>query len=249
MLSKNKLKFIHALELKKNRSEEKLFIAEGDKLTEELLEVFPCRMLCALPVWIERHSHIPAQEIIEVSQEELNKASLLKTPQEVLGVFEQPQYVVLPHIPQTSLCLALDDIQDPGNLGTIVRIADWFGIEHIYCSLKTADIYNPKAVQATMGAIARVQLHYIDLVEFFNSLTDVPVFGTFLNGDSIYNHPLSTHGIIVIGNEGNGICNEVSQCVSERIHIPSFPTLRKTSESLNAAIATAITCAEFRRRQ
>ena len=151
MLSKNKIKYIHSLELKKTRKEEQVFLAEGPKLTGDLLGHFPCRFLAATSSWLQAHPDIQANEIAEVSQEELSRASLLKTPQQVLAVFEQPQYTLSPDFARQSLCLALDDIQDPGNLGTIIRLADWFGIEHIICSQNTVDVYNPKTIQATMG--------------------------------------------------------------------------------------------------
>jgi len=147
------------------------------------------------------------------------------------------------------LCLALDEVQDPGNLGTIIRIADWFGIEHIFCSQGTADVYNPKVVQATMGALARVHVHYVNLSELIDSLPDIPVYGTFLDGTNIYEQELSQTGIIVMGNEGNGISPEVRKVINRRLYIPNYPANRPTSESLNVAVATAITCAEFRRRK
>ena len=191
-----------------------------------------------------------ANEIIEVTQEELSRASLQKTPQEVLAVFVQPSYDLNPEVIKSSLCLALDDVQDPGNLGTIVRIADWFGIEHIFCSNGTADIYNPKTVQATMGAIARVKLHYCNLSDFIGKASEknIPIFGTFLNGENIYTQPLPKNGIIIMGNEGNGISEQIAQKVSHRLLIPNYPQGCETSESLNVAVATAIVCAEFRRR-
>jgi len=186
--------------------------------------------------------------VIEVTAEELARTSLLKTPQQVLAVFEQANDFIDLSVIKHSLCLALDDIQDPGNLGTIVRLADWFGIKHIFCSLGTADIYNPKAVQATMGGLARVQLHYTDLPEFISSLKDFPVYGTFLDGKNIYKQALSNNGLIVMGNEGNGISTAVKQLINQRLYIPNYPAGSETSESLNVAIATAIVCAEFRRQ-
>ncbi|MCQ2208297.1 MAG: RNA methyltransferase [Paludibacteraceae bacterium] len=143
----------------------------------------------------------------------------------------------------------LDRVQDPGNLGTIIRIADWFGIRNIVCSNDTVDVFNPKTVQATMGALARVKVHYADLVPFLKSLpNDFPVFGTFLEGDNIYQMDLPQKAVIIMGNEGNGISKEVGQLVNKKLFIPSFPPNEPTSESLNVAVATAITCAEFRRR-
>ena len=248
MLSKNKIKYIRSLELKKKRKEEQVFVAEGHKLVGDLLGHFPCKLLIATSNWLKMNHSATANEIIEVTQEELSRASLQKTPQEVLAVFVQPSYDLNPEVIKSSLCLALDDVQDPGNLGTIVRIADWFGIKHIFCSTGTADIYNPKTVQATMGAIARVKLHYCNLSEVLGSLTDIPVFGTFLDGENIYTQELSNHGIIVMGNEGKGISPNVSRFVNSKLLIPNFPQGCETSESLNVAVATAITCSEFRRR-
>lgn len=250
MLSKNKIKYIHSLELKKNRKEEQAFLAEGYKLVEELLGHFPCRIVAGTKAWLNRHPHLHAEEIFEVSEEELTRISLQKNPQEVLAVFEQPVYEWNINTAAHSLCLALDDVQDPGNVGTIARIADWFGIEHVFCSQGTADIYNPKTVQATMGAIARVQFHYCNLPELIRSASaqDIPLFGTFLNGKDIYGENLENHGIIIMGNEGNGISTPIAQCITHRLFIPNYPQGRSTSESLNVAIATAIVCAEFRRR-
>ena len=249
MLSKNKIKYIRSLELKKNRKEEGVFVAEGHKLVGDLLGKFHCRLLVATHTWMEHHPYIQADEVIEVSGEELTRASLLKTPQDVLAVFEQPQYTTNPEVLSSALCLALDDVQDPGNLGTIIRLAEWFGIEHIFCSQGTVDVYNPKVIQATMGAMARVQLHYVDLPALITSLhKDIPVYGTFLDGNDMYGEPLSGNGLIVMGNEGNGISEEVSRLINRRLYIPNYPQERETSESLNVATATAIICAEFRRR-
>ena len=248
MLSKNKIKYIRSLELKKNRKEEHAFVAEGHKLVGDLLGHFPCKLLVATHAWLERNPGMKADEIIEVTQEELTRASLQKAPQEVLAVFGQPTYEMDASAPLRNLCLALDDVQDPGNLGTIIRLADWFGIEHIFCSQGTVDVYNPKTIQATMGALARVKLHYCHLPSFIASLKDTPVYGTFLDGENMYGKNLSEHGLIVMGNEGNGISDEVGRLVNERLYIPNYPPQRETSESLNVAIATSVICAEFRRR-
>jgi TrmH family RNA methyltransferase len=252
MLSKNKIKYIRSLELKKNRKEEGAFVAEGHKLVGELLGYFPCRILLAVRSWLDENPDVKAHEVIEVTQDELSRASLLKTPQDVLAVFGQPQYPMEPEVISRSLCLALDDVQDPGNLGTIIRVADWFGIEHIFCSQGTVDVYNPKTIQATMGAIARVQIHYVDLYNFLCRVRQenpsTPLYGTFLEGKNIYQESLTSHGIIIMGNEGNGIGQKVKELVSHKLFIPNYPEGSATSESLNVAIATAITCAEFRRR-
>ena len=215
----------------------------------DLLGHFPCRFLAATPSWFQEHPGIDASELVEVSQEDLSRASLLKTPQQVLAIFEQPQYTLDPEAVRSSLCLALDDVQDPGNLGTIIRLADWFGIEHIICSQNTVDVYNPKTIQATMGGIARVKVHYTSLPDFIRSLGEnIPVFGTFLNGKNMYEQPLTANGLIVMGNEGNGIGKEVATLINRKLYIPNYPAGQETSESLNVAIATAVICAEFRRQ-
>lgn len=247
-LSKNQLKYIRSLELKKKRKAEKAFLAEGPKLLEELKGHFHCKLVVATHEWLAQQESIQADEVVKVTEEELARASLLKTPQEVLAVFEQANDSVDNSVIEHSLCLALDGIQDPGNLGTIVRLADWFGIKHIFCSPDTTDIYNPKAIQATMGGIARVKLHYTSLTELIHSLGEVPVYGTFLDGKNMYEQPLSANGLIVMGNEGNGVSPEVKTLINKRLFIPNYPIGSETSESLNVAIATAIVCAEFRRQ-
>ncbi|MDR3118835.1 MAG: RNA methyltransferase [Mediterranea sp.] len=247
-LSKNRIKYIHSLELKKKRRDDQVFVAEGPKLAGELLGRFPCRFLAATHEWLQAFPNAKADEVVEVTDEELSKAGFLKTPQQVLAIFQQPEYEMDADVAQASLCLALDDVQDPGNLGTIIRLADWFGIEHVFCSLHTADIYNPKAVQASMGAIARVKVHYTSLFQVLSSLSGCPVYGTFLDGKNIYQESLSSHGLIVMGNEGNGISRDIAGLIGKRLYIPHYPEGRQTSESLNVAIATAITCAEFRRQ-
>jgi TrmH family RNA methyltransferase len=248
MLSKNKIKYIHSLELKKNRVSEGVFVAEGRKLVGDLLGHFACRLLVATQEWWDAHPTATAEECVTVTQDELTRASLQKAPQEVLAIFGQPDFTMDASVLSHSLCLALDDVQDPGNVGTIIRVADWFGIEHIFCSHGTADVYNPKTVQATMGALARVKVHYCDLPAFIGSLKEVPVYGTFLDGEVIYEKTLTTHGLIVMGNEGKGVSPAVARLINERLFIPAYPAERETSESLNVAIATAIVCGEFRRR-
>ena len=251
-LSKNKIKYIHSLELKKNRNTEKAFLAEGHKLVRDLLGHFHCRLLVATDKWFKNNRELQSTDIDEmliVSEEELSRASLLKTPQQVLAIFDQPEYSMDTSIINRSLCLALDGVQDPGNLGTIIRLADWFGIEDVFCTPQTADIYNPKAVQATMGGIAHVRIHYVSLLDLIHSIKpETPIYGTFLDGENIYKENLSKNGLIVMGNEGNGISGEVSHLINKRLYIPNYPNGRETAESLNVAIATAIVCAEFRRR-
>ena len=247
MISKNKIKYIRSLELKKNRNKEGKFVAEGFKVVDDLLALQPADLIVATGEWLKR-KHLAAQtEVIEVTEEELKKVSFLQHPQQVLAVFKQAQDGDF-SINTSELNLALDGVQDPGNLGTIIRIADWFGITHIYCSQDTADVYNPKVVQATMGSIARVKVEYGNLLRLVESLpADVPVYGTLLDGDNIYQQQLENRGLIVMGNEGKGISPALAKKVNRRLLIPNFPEGRATADSLNVAIATAITCSEFRR--
>lgn len=247
MISKNKIKYIRSLELKKNRNKEGKFVAEGFKVVDDLLALQPADLIVATQEWLH-DKHLAAQtEVIEVTEEELKKVSFLQHPQQVLAVFRQATSGDY-SINTSELSLALDGVQDPGNLGTIIRIADWFGITHIYCSQDTADVYNPKVVQATMGSIARVKVEYGNLLALVESLpADVPVYGTLLDGDNIYQQQLENRGLIVMGNEGKGISPALAKKVNRRLLIPNFPEGRATADSLNVAIATAITCSEFRR--
>jgi len=250
MLSKNDIKNIKSLEHKKFRTEKGLFIAEGHKTVLELTGKFSCTLLAATQDWLDCHRNIPAERIESVTTDELKRASLLQSPQDVLAVFRIPKSEIkMSDTAQNNLVLALDDVQDPGNLGTIIRLADWFGIKDVFCSKGTADIYNPKAVQATMGALARVRVHHTDLKQSIKELPEsVPVYGTFLDGEIIYDTKLSANGVIIMGNEGNGITPEIKQSVTHKLYIPNWPKGAPTSESLNVAIATAIVCSEFRRR-
>ena len=250
MLSKALLKLIKSLELKKFRKEYGLFVAEGGKTVCDLINLnLEAKHIIATKEWLENHKEIKNNNICEVSEEELKRASFLRTPQGVLAVFKQPQYDIDITTPEQELCLALDNVQDPGNLGTIIRIADWFGIENIYCSTGSADAYNPKTIQATMGAIGRVKIHYINLADMLSTIKGkANIYGTFLDGENIYGQHLENKGIIVMGNEGNGISEECGKLINKRLFVPNYPTGRSTSESLNVSVATAIICSEFRRR-
>ena len=247
MISKNQIKLVRSLEQKKYRLREGLFVAEGPKVVGDLLASgFSPRQLFATAEWNggERSLALPLQD---VSGDELHKLSFLQHPQQVLALFELPAPLAsassaLASAP-SSLFLALDGVQDPGNLGTIIRLADWFGINTVFCSEDTADAFSPKVVQATMGSIARVHVTYADLKSFL-SKSGLPVFGTLLDGDNIYQQHLPDRGIIVMGNEGNGISMPIRKLVTHKLLIPKF---REGPESLNVAIATAIVCSEFRR--
>ena len=255
MLSKATIKFIRSLELKKNRRAEGLFVGEGPKVVGDLLPHFRPRLIVATPQWMAMRGEGLRRcdaEIIPVTPDELAKASFLKTPQDVLAVFEKEPVDLSAsgHVDlNETLTLVLDDVQDPGNLGTIIRIADWFGIRNLVCSPGTADAFSPKVVQATMGAIARVEVRYAELTSFLAGIpAETPVYGTFLEGENIYQHPLTEDGLIVMGSEGHGISPDVARFVTDKLFIPPYPAEGETSESLNVAVATAITCAEFRRR-
>ena len=244
MISKNQIKFIRQLEQKKIRKRENCFVAEGPKVVGDLMKQYQPKAIFATDAWHHSHS-VDTSVLTCITDDELRRISFLQTPQQVLAIFPIPSSTF--HQP-SALSLALDGIQDPGNLGTIIRIADWFGIDTIYCSEDTADAYNPKVVQATMGSLAHVHLFYCDLLQLFDALPpSYPVYGTLLDGDDIYQQPLSEEGIIVMGNEGNGISEAVRQRVTHRLLIPNFHQ-GESAESLNVAIATAITCSEFRRR-
>ena len=234
MITKAQQKLIRSLEQKKYRQREGLFVAEGPKVVGDLVEAGVEQvMLFKEP---------------EVTAEELRKVSFLQHPQGVLGVFKIPA-IPQPTMNKKKLMLALDGVQDPGNLGTIIRIADWFGISEVVCSIDTADCWAPKVVQATMGNIARVHIIYKDLCELLDEADKqgVNVYGTLLDGRNIYEEELSEGGIIVMGNEGNGISLPLRERIKRKLFIPDFHQGR-TADSLNVAIATAITCSEFRRR-
>ena len=239
MVSKNQIKLISSLQQKKQRIAHQLFIAEGIKGIQELLDAsFELDHLYTTQNDFEMVSN---NQKTVVSDADLKKISALATPNTCLAVFKMPKEK---KIEASGLILALDSVRDPGNLGTIMRLCDWFGIQQLICSKETVDIYNPKVVQATMGSIARVNVSYVDLNDFLTT-TSLPVFGTFMNGDNIYKTALPQEGIIVMGNEANGISLELEKIIKNRLTIPRFGTIQKT-ESLNVATATAIVLSEFR---
>lgn len=255
MLSKNKIKFLHSLEMKKNRDAQQSFVAEGPKIVHDILSRHKDQLsvIAATEEWFAQEYQLMdglQYERIVVSADELTKVSFLCHPQQVFAVFRKFAEMTPEELPSLAdkLTLVLDGVQDPGNLGTIIRIADWFGIEDIVCSMDTVDVYNPKVVQATMGSIARVRVEYRELESFFDSLpATVPVYGTLLEGENIYKVPHSANGIIVMGNEGKGISQPIRKRISKALRIPNYPENRETADSLNVAVATAIICSEFRR--
>lgn len=240
MVGKNQIKLITSLQQKKFRQLHGLFFVEGAKGISELLasEI----ELYHLYQTQELFPQVSESAKTRITDAELKKISALSTPNNCLAVFRIP---ASDPIVEQGLIVALDDIRDPGNLGTIIRLCDWFGVTQVVCSLETVDLYNPKVVQATMGSIIRVAVHYLDLCSFLER-TSLPVFGTFMDGENIYGQKMPDQGVVVMGNEANGISPDVEKYVNSRIAIPRFGTEQQT-ESLNVATATAIVLSEFRR--
>lgn len=235
MIGKNEIKHIKSLSQKKFRDELGLFAVEGEKLVQEAL---------ASDFEVDN-----VYRIEDIGEQAMSRITMLSSPSPVLAVVRKKLFDSS-SVEAEGLILALDSVRDPGNLGTIIRIADWFGIRTILASRDTVDVYNPKVVQATMGAIFRVKLIYCDLPDTLEILSkSMPVYGTFLEGENIYTETLDKNAVIVMGSESNGISDKVASIVSRKIHIPSFTQGEATSESLNVAVASAITCSEFRRRQ
>ena len=241
MITRAEILDIKALATKQGREDLGAFIAEGEKLVGEIRNssLRIRRILQTKPIFADGEL---------ISEKEMERISQLKSANSVLAVVELPKPKLSLANPATNLVLCLDRIQNPGNLGTIIRLADWFGISDIVCSEDTADCFNPKVVQATMGAILRVRVHYTNLAEWLSSHKGATVYGTFLEGENIYNAKLENSGVIVMGNEGQGISAEVAEKVSHKLLIPPYPADRCGSESLNVAVATAVICSEFRRR-
>ena len=240
MVSKNQIKLITSLQQKKFRNQEQLFFAEGIKVIQELLNSnFELQHLYTTKPDFD--DVLPSQKTM-ISEAELKKISVLANANSCLGVFKIPKSKP---IIQKGLILVLDDVRDPGNLGTILRLCDWYGIEQLICSTSTVDIYNPKVVQATMGSISRVNVNYLDLNLFLKE-TALAIFGTFMDGQNIYKETLPKEGIIIMGNEANGISESIEKQVKNRLTIPRFGKLQQT-ESLNVATATAIILSEFKR--
>lgn len=323
-LSKNKIKLISSLRLKKYRDELSLFVAEGPKLVSDLLKCFSPKIIVSTQAWLDENSPSAEEIIVVSSADDLKSVTQLSSPSPVLAVFykkecsfisnsvqasskKSPNSIPAESVPQEfnspsslspnnggfasnpitnitnplspasrnqkevlnssnhseyftnplspdffkekRLILAIDSVQDPGNLGTIIRIADWFGINDIVCSETTVDVYNFKTIQATMGALCNVNIHYINLKDFcaIAASYNWPLYGTFLDGEVIYNAKLTDFGVIIMGNEGNGISSDIADLVSNRLYIPDYPLGKSYSESLNVAVATSIVCNEFRR--
>lgn len=238
MISKSQIKLITRLKQKKYRKEYGLFVVEGFKAITELLQ----SNLELHTLYTTTPFNIDAINEVLISQNDLNRMSFLTTPNNSMAIFKIPKRKA---IEKNNLILALDDVRDPGNLGTIIRLCDWFGIKNLVCSKATVDCFNPKVVQATMGSIARINITYSDLISFITDYK-APVYGAYMDGDNVYKSCLPEHGILVMGNEANGISKEIEAVISHKIAIPRFGDLQVT-ESLNVATATAILLSEFKR--
>ncbi|MEE9406875.1 MAG: RNA methyltransferase [Polaribacter sp.] len=239
-ISKNQLKLITSLSQKKYRQKHKLFIAEGIKVVNELLNsTFKVEALFCVD---DFSCTISDDKVVRISENDLKKISSLKNPNKVLGLFQIPEENKLRN---NELIIALDDINDPGNLGTIIRLCDWFGVSELICSTKTVDCYNQKVVQASMGSLTRIAIHYLDLAAYL-SKTELPTFIADMDGENVYKAKLPKDGILIMGNEANGISNEIKTLVKNKISIPRFGETHET-ESLNVATATAVLLSEFKR--
>lgn len=238
MLSKNQIKLITSLKQKKQRQQQNLFVVEGIKTINELLQ----SQIELHALYTTETFHVDAEKEILISEADLKRISFLSTPNTALAIFKIPKQQ---SIDDEGLVLVLDAVSDPGNLGTIIRLCDWFGVKQLICSKETVDCFNPKVIQATMGSITRVNISYVDLVEFLKS-TCLPVFGAFMDGETIYKTKLPKQGVLVMGNEANGVSQEIEAVITQKISIPRFGDLQAT-ESLNVATATAILLSEFRR--
>ena len=242
------LKVVKSLAAKKYRDDEGLFVAEGTKCVRDTWQHFNCRWLIAKRSWYEQCGTAEHYDkIVFANGQQMARISQFDTPSDVIAVYEKPEDTIDKEHVAMSLNIVLDNLQDPGNLGTIIRLADWYGIGNIFANPTTVDVYNHKVVQATMGAISRVKVHYQDLEDLFDEYSDLPIYGTFLDGDNLYAQELEPRGFVVFGNEGKGIGAKVAARVSHRLLIPAAPHQGQGSESLNVGIAAAITVSELMR--
>ena len=239
MITKNQIKYIRGLSLKKNRMKEQCFIVEGEKSLDELLDSsFEVVELFAIKDWINENKDV-FEKVQVISLKELEKISNLKSPNKVLAIVKIRKQKIIRH--KSGVILVLDDINDPGNLGTIIRMCDWFGVKQIVCSENSVDLYNPKVVQATMGSLFRVNVLYVNLVKYLSKV-NAPIYGSYMKGENIKNTNSERNSHLVIGNEANGISPEVSKFITDRVAIKN---IGGTTESLNVAVATSILLHEF----
>ncbi len=248
MISKAKEKLIKSLNIKKYRDKYNYFYIEGEKMLDDILDSsLNVKTVFVTKELINKYNNI--SDVIEVTDNELSRISSLVTHRNVLAIIEKPKNVIAKNEIYNSLSILLDKVQNPGNIGTIIRTANWFGIKNVFCSSDSADIYSPKAIQATMGAISNVNVHYVNIVDFLESFSKNKKFiisGSFLEGENIYKTKLTRTGIIIMGNEGNGISKQCEKYVNKKIYIPNYPLDNKLTDSLNVSIATAIICSEYR---
>ena len=241
------IKVVRSLWSKKGRDDEGLWVAEGTKCVRDTWHAFQCRWLIATRAWYDQCGVAEYYDkIVFATKSQMGRISQFNTASDVIAVYEHPHRVVNRERVASSLSIVLDNVQDPGNLGTIVRLADWYGIANVFASRATVDVFNHKVVQATMGAIARVKVHYVDLEALFEEYPSLPVYGTFLDGKDIYRSELGKAGFVIFGNEGQGISAKVAKHVDQRLLIPKAKGAG--SESLNVGVAAAITISEFFRR-
>ena len=260
MLSKTQIKLIRSLKYKKFRKKYGLFVVEGDKVIRELINIgikeninYFIHSLFATSGWLNQYRKLLTgnYKIVEITNQDLDKISFLSTPNEVMALVKIPDVDLDPDSLLPELTLVIDSVQDPGNLGTIIRIAHWFGIPNILCSPGSADLYTPKTIQATMGSFLYVRVFYTDLgscLRYYYHETTLPIYGTFLSGLNIYAQQLELTGLIVLGNESKGISDEIKRYIRTPLNIPAFFSGNKP-DSLNVAQAAAIICSEFRRNR
>ncbi len=247
---KSEIQLVRSLGEKRTRQEMGLFVAEGEKFIRELLNSTLRVRKIYLRDDMQGEENFDGENIEWISDKEMERISQLKSANNSLALVEMPRHEFSIEQLKDNLTIMLDGVQNPGNLGTIIRLADWFGVKNVICSPTTADCFNPKVVQATMGAILRVKVHYMPLEQIITQAKslNIPIYGAYLEGENIYESKLSKNGIIVMGNEGQGVSPEINKCVEKKLYIPPYPINNQNSESLNVAIATSIICSEFRRR-
>jgi len=252
MISRQKIEFIRSLAHKKDREIAGCFVAEGEKLVSDLLKtnLDLLEIYCTSEGISTFESTAKTRSAIQLSDREMKRISAFKNPSSTLALFKIHEVEKITDDTFQGINIVLDGIQDPGNLGTIVRMADWFGISNIFCSNECADLYNPKCVQSTMGALARVQVHYVDLIELLIKAVarHVPVYGTFMEGENLFSTELSAQALVLMGSEGKGISDKLIPLLTKKISIPPYPADSRQLESLNVAVSASIVCAEFRRR-
>lgn len=245
-VSNNTIKFVASLSQKKYRDKEGCFIAEGNKCVRDTWDYFKCRMLIATQNWYESYGNCTHMDVLQIAtRQQMQKMSQFTNPSDVIAVYETPEVFYTPQEVKENINIVLEGVQDPGNLGTIIRLADWYGIKNIFCNKQTVDVYNHKVIQATMGAISRVKVHYCDLEELIESFPEMDVFGTTLDGENIYSTTLPDRCFVIFGNEGNGMSERLKAMTTRNLYIPSRVVDGSTSESLNVGLAAAITISEF----